>query len=528
MMREAVRRRIRQMKLHQYLLDAAHHWPDKVAIQELDGSSMTYEDLNTQSDRLHDRLVSLGVQPGDRVGFWFHKSIDAVVTLFAILKAGAAYVPIDPTGPAARNNYILADCRVAAIVIEKRFEPMLERHDEEDWRPAILAIEETGDSVQSRATLARNVRAGTSFPVSPAGAGDLAFILYTSGSTGKPKGVQLTHGNAVSFVEWCARTFALTPSDRFSSHASFHFDLSVFDIFSSVKHGGTLLIIGEEVGKQPYELAQLIADHKITIWYSAPSILGLIAQFGQLDTRDYSSLRLVLFAGEVFPLNHLKLLTTYWPNPQYFNLYGPTETNVCTYYQVQTPIPAEQMEPVPIGKVCSHLEGILIQADGTEASEGAEGELCICGPAVTGGYWNLPEQSQRCFVEVQGKKYYRTGDIVREEADGNLRYLGRKDRMIKKRGFRVELGEIEVCLYRHPGIREAAVVALADDSVGMSVHAHIVSKEGKPLSLIDMKTFCSKHIPIYMIPDRFSFHSSLPKTSTDKIDYQTLKTWSGS
>ena len=369
---------------------------------------------------------------------------------------------------------------------------------------------------------------GSSFAVSQAETDDLAFILYTSGSTGKPKGVQLTHGNAVSFVVWCAETFALTSSDRFSSHAPFHFDLSVFDIFSSVKHGGTLLIIGEEVGKQPYELAQLIADHKITVWYSAPSILSLVAQFGQLDTRDYSALRLVLFAGEVFPINHLKLLTAYWPHSQYFNLYGPTETNVCTYYQVQMPIPAEQMEPVPIGKVCSHLEGIVLQADGTEASEGAEGELCICGPAVTRGYWNLPEQSQRCFVEVRGKKYYRTGDIVREEAGGNLRYLGRKDRMIKKRGFRVELGEIEVCLYRHPGIREAAVVALADDSVGMRVHAHIVSKEGKPLSLIDMKTFCSEHIPIYMIPDRFSFHSSLPKTSTDKIDYQTLKSWSGS
>jgi len=526
-MREAVRRRIYQMKLHQYLLDAAHYWPDKVAIQELDGSSMTYEALDTQSNRLCDRLISLGVQPGDRVGFWLHKSIDAVVTLFAILKAGAAYVPIDPTGPAPRNNYILADCRVAAIVIEKRFEPMLEAHDEE-WRPAILVIDRVEGSTQARAALACSIGTGASFAVSQAETDDLAFILYTSGSTGKPKGVQLTHGNAVSFVVWCAETFALKSSDRFSSHAPFHFDLSVFDIFSSVKHGGTLLIIGEEVGKQPYELAQLIADHRITVWYSAPSILSLVAQFGQLDTRDYSALRLVLFAGEVFPINHLKLLTAYWPHSQYFNLYGPTETNVCTYYRVQLPIPAEQMEPVPIGKVCSHLEGIVLQADGTEASDGAEGELCICGPAVTRGYWNLPEQSQRCFVEMQGKKYYRTGDIVREEAGGNLRYLGRKDRMIKKRGFRVELGEIEVCLYRHPGIREAAVVALADDSVGMRVHAHIVSKEGKPLSLIDMKTFCSEHIPIYMIPDRFSFHSSLPKTSTDKIDYQTLKSWSGS
>ncbi|WP_201833352.1 amino acid adenylation domain-containing protein [Microvirga zambiensis] len=516
------------MKLHQYLLDAAHDWPERVAIQELDGSFVTYGELDARSDRLGDRLISLGVRPGDRVGFWLHKSIDSVVTLFAILKAGAAYVPIDPTGPAARNNYILADCKVAAIVLEKRFEPVLEAHDAEGWHPTILAVDEAGDASQAHAALARNFKAGASLAASAEGTDDLAFILYTSGSTGRPKGVQLTHGNAISFVEWCAKTFSLTSSDRFSSHAPFHFDLSVFDIFSSVKHGGTLVIIGEEVGKQPYELAELIADQKITVWYSAPSSLSLMAQFGKLDSRDYSSLRLVLFAGEVFPINHLKLLTTYWPHPRYFNLYGPTETNVCTSYEVRTPIPAEQMEPVPIGKVCSHLEGILLQADGAEAGKGEEGELCICGPAVTRGYWNLPEQSQRSFVEMRGKNYYRTGDIVREEADGNLRYLGRKDRMIKKRGFRVELGEIEVCLYRHPSIREAAVVALADDAVGMRVHAHVVSKEGKALSLIDMKTFCSEHIPIYMIPDRFSFHSSLPKTSTDKIDYQTLRIWSGS
>jgi amino acid adenylation domain-containing protein len=355
---------------------------------------------------------------------------------------------------------------------------------------------------------------------------DLAFILYTSGSTGRPKGVQLTHLNAVSFVEWCAGTFELRPTDRLSSHAPFHFDLSVFDIFSAVKHGATLVLIGEEIGKRPFELAQLIADRKITVWYSAPSILSLMAQFGELDSRDYSSLRLVLFAGEVFPVTHLKALVKKWPHSRYFNLYGPTETNVCTSYEVPIPVPEDRTEPMPIGKVCSHLGGIVIDSDGRAVEKGAEGELCICGPAVTQGYWNLPEQSRKSFVDVAGATYYRTGDIVREEADGNLRYLGRKDRMIKKRGFRVELGEIEVCLYQHPGVREAAVVALPDDSLGMKVHAHLVCKDDKKPSVIEMKTFCSEHIPVYMIPDRFSFHHALPKTSTDKVDYQTLKAWS--
>lgn len=517
------------VKLHHYLEDTARQWPNKIAVQELDGNFITYQELDHLSNRMRNRLIELGVRPGDRVGFWIRKSIDALTTIFGILKAGAAYVPVDPTAPPTRNNYILADCGVAVIVIESRFAPMLATDAfAQGAYPEILAIGDADGGSHLRATLDEHdlhVMAveSTSTAVQP---DDLAFVLYTSGSTGKPKGVQLTHLNAVSFVEWCSETFDLGPTDRFSSHAPFHFDLSVFDIFSALKHGGTVVLIGEETGKKPAELAQLIADFKVTVWYSAPSILSLMVQSDVLDSRNCSTLRFVLFAGEVFPVVHLRSLVNRLPHPRYFNLYGPTETNVCTFYEVPKPIPEDRMEPMPIGKVCSHLEGILIDADGSEVEKGVEGELCIRGPAVTRGYWNLPEQSRKCFIDAKGGRYYRTGDIVREEFDGNLRYLGRKDRMIKKRGFRVELGEIEVCLYRHPDVWEAAVVAMTDDALGMRVHAHVVSKEGKKLSLIEMKTFCSEHIPVYMIPDRFSFHPSLPKTSTDKVDYQTLKFWS--
>jgi acyl-coenzyme A synthetase/AMP-(fatty) acid ligase len=249
-----------------------------------------------------------------------------------------------------------------------------------------------------------------------------------------------------------------------------------------------------------------------------------MAQFGDLESRDYSSLRLVLFAGEVFPITHLKSLVRLWPKPRHFNLYGPTETNVCTFYEVPTPIPDACTEPMPIGRICPQLQGVVVDGDGHEVEKGQEGELCIRGANVTQGYWNLPEQSRKAFIEVGSPPaYYRTGDVVREEPDGNLRYRGRRDRMIKKRGFRVELGEIEACLYRHPNVREAAVVALPDDTLGMKVHAHLASKDGSNISAIEMKTFCSQHIPVYMIPDIFSFHASLPKTSTDKVDYQTLK-----
>jgi acyl-coenzyme A synthetase/AMP-(fatty) acid ligase len=235
----------------------------------------------------------------------------------------------------------------------------------------------------------------------------------------------------------------------------------------------------------------------------------------------------VNFAGEVFPIVHLKSLHAILPQPRYFNLYGPTETNVCTFYELPAQIPAERTDPFPIGKVCAHLEGIVVDEDGNEVARGEKGELCIRGESVTPGYWNLPEQTANAYL-TRGpradahKSWYRTGDIVTEASDGNYIYAGRRDRMVKKRGYRVELGEIESCLYRHPDVREAAVVALPDETLGMKVRAHLATRDGNRISLIQLKAFCSQHLPIYMVPDVFSFHAELPKTSTEKTDYQTL------
>jgi acyl-coenzyme A synthetase/AMP-(fatty) acid ligase len=283
------------------------------------------------------------------------------------------------------------------------------------------------------------------------------------------------------------------------------------------------VLIGEEIGKEPLALAELIARERITVWYSTPSILSLLAQYGKLETRDYSSVRMVLFAGEVFPIVHLRAVKELWPRPRYFNLYGPTETNVCTWYEVPPRIPAERTEPFPIGKVCSHLQGLVVDERDREVARGAEGELCIRGAGVTQGYWNLPENNQRAFLQrPDGSRWYRTGDLVVEEGDFDFRFLGRKDRMVKKRGYRVELGEIEACLYRHPQVREAAVVAIPDPELGLKVRAHLATRDGQRLSIIELKKFCSGLLPKYMIPDAFSFHAELPKTSTDKLDYQRL------
>jgi amino acid adenylation domain-containing protein len=513
--------------LHDHFVEAARRWPDNTAVVNPGRGAITYRELAILSDRLRDRLVALGVRPGDRVGIYLRKSIDAVAAIYGILKAGAAYVPVDPGAPPARSAYILKNCAVRALIVESRFEPRLVS----EWnaqRPAIVAIDEAGDGTALRGALERaDAELGPAPAAETARArpDDLAYILYTSGSTGKPKGVMLSHRNGMSYVDWCSETFRPSPADRFSSHAPFHFDLSILDIHVALKHGAALVLIGEDIGKDPAGLAALIAEQRISIWYSAPSILGLLAQFGKLERHDYGALRLVLFAGEVFAVKHLRTLCNMLPRPRYFNLYGPTETNVCTFYEVQLPVPEERTTPYPIGVTCSHLRCRVVDADGQDVPAGHEGELCVSGAGVMQGYWALPEQSAKAFLadRSDGEHWYRTGDIVVEAADGNYTYLGRRDRMVKRRGYRVELGEIEAGLYRHPAVKEAAVVAAADEALGVKITAFLSCRDPKHPSLMEMKRFCSEHLPLYMIPDVFSWQEALPRTSTDKTDYQRLK-----
>jgi amino acid adenylation domain-containing protein len=512
--------------LHQWLDGSAQRGPDRVALEMPDGGRMTYRALASLSDRVRDRLRRMGVVPGDRVGICCPKSIDTVAAIFGTLKTGAAYVPADPHAPASRNAYIFADCQVKVVLVEEKLAAALESElTKLNSKPQFISIPKAGDGSSLTATLnkADERDPAPSAPSATPGPDDLAYILYTSGSTGYPKGVMLSQRNAVSFVDWCSDVFQPVVEDRFSSHAPFHFDLSILDIYVPIKHGATLVLIGYEAGKEPAGLATLIAEKRITHWYSAPSILALLVQYGNLPSRDYSALRAVLFAGEVFPVRHLRALKELIPHPRYYNLYGPTETNVCTWHEIPAIVPLERTQPYPIGKVCSHLRCRVVDPDGRDVPTGQEGELVIAGPSVLMGYWNRPEQTAKAFLpSADGERWYRTGDVVYQDEAGDFIFRGRRDRMVKRRGYRIELDEIEACLYRNPSVRQAAVIAHESDS-GVTIKAFCVPRDGQKLSLIALKTFCSEHLPVYMVPDTFAFPASLPTTSTDKVDYQKLK-----
>jgi amino acid adenylation domain-containing protein len=504
-----------EVLLHQLLENSAGQHAERTAVVEPNVGRVSYAELNGLADLIGASLRAKGVGPGDRVGIHLTKSIASLASIFGILKCGAAYVPVDSKAPAARNGFIFTDCAVRFVISRdpegtglESSQAQSEPFGDAEFLSDLILVPGASDKPADDTNVDAN----------------LAYILYTSGSTGLPKGVMLTHTNALAFVDWCSDEFAPNEDDRFSSHAPFHFDLSILDIYVSLKHGARLVLISEDAGRQPKTLATLIAEEKISIWYSTPSILRLLLDVKEIEEFDHSSLRIVFFAGEVFPIKHLRALIDLWPEPQYFNLYGPTETNVCTYFKVPTPLPLDRNEPVPIGAVCSGDSALVMDQSDVAVAAGEEGELYITGPSVTSGYWNLPERNAIAFfTDATGTKWYKTGDVVREDDDGFYIYISRRDRMIKRNGYRVELGEIEAALYRHDSITEAAVVAIPDQDGALSVKAFINwTGEGRP-SVIKLKRFCVENLPAYMIPDRFSPQPELPKTSTDKIDYQKLK-----
>jgi len=352
---------------------------------------------------------------------------------------------------------------------------------------------------------------------------DLAYILYTSGSTGRPKGVMLTHQNALTFVEWCADIFKVTSEDRLSNHAPLHFDLSVFDVYNTLEAGASLYMVTEDLALFPTRLAEFIETKEITIWYSVPSALTLLLLHANMSAEKLKRLRIVLFAGEVFPMKYLQQLAQLLPHVDLFNLYGPTETNVCTYYKVERDRLAS-MDKLPIGIACENTEVFAVSDQNEIVTEpGGTGELYVRGPSVTYGYWADTEKTKKMclpntFQPNFEEKMYRTGDLVQLAQDGNYYFLGRRDSMIKSRGYRIELGEIESALLSHIAVKEAVAIAIPDEIVGSRIQAVVAFHDGTAVTAPELQQYCATRIPRYMIPEVIEFRDQLPKTSTGKVD----------
>lgn len=510
--------------LSELLANAAMRRPRGVAVEDDEGRSVSYGRLATMADRVATRLARWGVGRGDRVGLFLPKSIEAVAAIHGTLAAGAAYVPVDPAAPATRGAGILADAGVKAAIVAG---PLAQAF-RASWPgpgplPRLIVVGPDKDRAADADwddVLADDAPAPLPSPRQP---DDLAYILYTSGSTGQPKGVALSHANALAFLDWCEAEVRPRDDDRFASHAPFHFDLSVFDLYVSCRHAAPLILVGEALGKDPARLGAFVSSRGVSVWYSAPSILALLAEYGGLGRADRDAPRLVLFAGEVFPVAALKRLRDLWPGATLWNLYGPTETNVCTAFRIPEAIPDGHADPYPIGRACAPHRARVVDEHGADVSTGAVGELLIAGPGVMRGYFGRPDLTEAALLrDDEGTPWYRTGDLVADAGDGVHHFHGRRDRMVKKRGYRIELGEVESALYRHVGVDRAAVVARPGES-GPSIAAFVALKPECKGSVIAMKRHCTEFLPPYMIPDSFTFLPALPTTSTDKVDYRGLE-----
>ncbi len=519
-----------------HLLEAsAERHPESTAVVSGD-RSLTYGQLEDAANRLANALIACGVTRGDRVGIHLTKSIWSVVSVHAIHKAGAAYVPLDPNAPPERARYILGAAGIKVLITERSKALRLTQPEPcslDSLLQTVVSVDDCHDLPAALAGTAINLsdvlaHGDSRRPESTTIWTDLAYILFTSGSTGKPKGVMISHLNALNFVNWAHREFGVSDRDVVANHAPLHFDLSIFDVFASMKAGATVALVPDELAYFPYALAEWIERQRITIWYSVPSILSMLVRQGRLERFPFERLRTILFAGEVFPVKHLRQFMSAISRATYYNLYGPTETNVITYYRVEPPS-LETLEQIPIGRACANTEVFVIDDEGRAVTEpGIEGELYARGSNVAAGYWGDADGTRRAFVNDPRSRepvhqVYRTGDIVKLGTDGNLVFIGRRDEMVKSRGYRIELGEIESVMYRHPRILEAAVVAIPDEVLGNRIKAFAVSRPDQELAEEEVRRHCSNYLPKYMIPESVELRDSLPRTSTGKVDKTALK-----
>jgi L-proline---[L-prolyl-carrier protein] ligase len=516
--------------VHDLLSASAARFPDRPAVVDGDRTA-TYAELEAQASRLGHVLAECGVSHGDRVGLFLDKSLEAVIGIFAILKLGATYVPLDPAAPPARLATIAANADLRCLITGSEKEELWPQLREEGAPvETLIALNATDGQVEApdgvRLLTASALEAHLDSPPEgvPRSDSDLAYILYTSGSTGVPKGVMLSHLNALAFVDWAAEEFEVSERDRLSSHAPLHFDLSVFDLFAAARAGAAVVLVPGELSLFPVQLGRWIRDAEITVWYSVPSILTLLVLRGKLTETKLPELRTILFAGEVFPTKYLHELMQLIPHARFANLFGPTETNVNTWYEV----PRWSGEPpaaIPIGKPVTGDEIFAVKEDGTLAAPGDVGEMYVRGPTVMQGYWGDAERTAATLFKNWGEgsspyNTYKTGDLAYLDENGDWVFLGRRDSQIKSRGYRIELGDIEAALHQHPSVVECAAVAIPDDVVTNRIKAFLVARD--QVEQEELVNFVCERLPRYMAPELFEFRDELPRSSTGKVDRRAL------
>jgi amino acid adenylation domain-containing protein len=498
--------------LHDIIAGQARRAPRRIAVTVGD-VNLTYGDLDRRADRVAARLRALGVGPDTLVGLCVDRSADLVVGLLGILKAGGAYVPLDPAYPPHRITFLLEDSGVAAVVTVSRVRDRLPAGS-----PTIVEIDRDEDPPPFRAG-------------AEAGPANLAYVIYTSGSTGTPKGVLVEHRNVVRLFEQTRQWFGFDPDDVWAMFHSAGFDFSVWEVFGALLHGGRLVIVPVAAVRLPVRLLALLRDERVTVLNQTPSAFRQLVTAAADGQAADLPLRLVIFGGERLDPNLLRpWLDRYGDRrPRLVNMYGITETTVHVTYR---PLGTDDLtggDVSPIGEPIPDLRVLLLDGQGRPVPDGVPGEIVVTGPGVARGYLNRPELTAERFVRrPDGTVAYRSGDRA-VRAGGELVYLGRIDDQLKVRGFRIEPGEIEACLCRHPSVAGAVVVPRdfgGGDVRLVAVVAPVpaVGASGGAAARLtgELGRLAAAELPVHLRPAGYELVKELPMTIQGKVDRAAL------
>jgi surfactin family lipopeptide synthetase A len=488
------------------------HAPDATAVI-FEGLSLTYRELNRRANGLAHHLRRLGVGPETRIGICLRRSADMAVALLGVLKAGGAYLPLDPAYPRDRLSFMIEDADAAVVVTN------------EAAREALPSVVAAIVSLDRDAELI-----GTERDDNPAGTADpdnLAYVIYTSGSTGLPKGVAMAHRALFNLLKWQIGRSNLPDGARTLQYTSLNFDVSFQEIFSTLCGGGALVVIGDDIRLDPKPLSQCVVDMAIARLFIPPVVLAQLAETFAGWRGAPTTLRQIIVAGEQLHITpSVAAFCAQLPVGSLHNHYGPTETHLVTHFALRG-VPNEWPALPPIGAPIANARTHILDRRLQPVPVGVLGELYIGGDGLARGYLNRPERTAESFIPdpfstVPGARLYKSGDLVRYSPLGEIEFFGRSDNQVKVRGFRIELGEVEAALQRHPAIRECAIAARTDRPGDTRLIAYVVAQPGLLTTTAELRRFLGAALPEYMVPSSFVFLDVFPQLPNGKLDRTSL------
>jgi len=504
-----------------YLTDSAKRFPHKIAVKYHDDEvteSVTWQELDNFTDAFASHLQACGVTKGDMIAFYMPKSVGAIKSLLSIVKASAAYIPLDYNTPENRLAAILQESQ-AKIVIVNQYSAYRASEIFNKFGQHIKVINiDTFNFDSSRPTR----------PVDNTISVDLAYVLFTSGSTGTPKGVMIPHGAIIDYIDWCVEVYGLSADDQIANHAPLYFDNSTFDIYTAMKTGATLHLVPESVNMMIPRLAGWLREEAISVFFCVPSVLAMLQQTRRLQADMLPAMKQILCAGEVLPVAVLRYWMTLFPHIRFTNMYGPTEITVDCSYHIIDAVPDAQQKSVPVGQPRANMEMYICTDEGVLSRQpGSSGELWVRGLSVACGYLGNPIKTAESFIQNPAHNnftdlLYKTGDLAFIGEDNLFYYVGRKDSQIKHMGYRIELGEVEANALRLDYVEEAvAIYSCACDETASFIGMAL--KTSRPVEIRELRNALTTVLPKYMIPARFIFiEDAFPRTANGKYDRKAI------